>query len=79
MITLTIDGKTIAAHEHESILDVAQDNGIFMVHPAEAYVDLQKCGHDGLIWVCTKDFRKEIPTCPRACCTMDLGFVTTVM
>ena len=30
MITLTIDGKTIAAHEHNSILDVARENGIFI-------------------------------------------------
>ena len=30
MITLTIDGKTITAHEQNSILEVAQDNGIFI-------------------------------------------------
>lgn len=30
MITLTIDGKTVTAHEHNSILEVAQDNGIFI-------------------------------------------------
>jgi NADH dehydrogenase/NADH:ubiquinone oxidoreductase subunit G len=30
MITLTIDGKTVAAHEDNSILEAAQDNGIFI-------------------------------------------------
>ena len=48
------------------------------VHPAEAYIDLKRCGHSGPIWSCTNDFRQEIPECPRACCTMDLGSVTTV-
>jgi len=48
------------------------------VHPTKAYVDLKKCGHDGPICSCTKDFRREIPACPQACCTMDSGFVTTV-
>jgi transposase len=47
-----------------------------LVHPAEAYVDLKKCGHDGPIWSWKNDFRKEVPACPRVCCTMDLGCVS---
>lgn len=30
MITLTIDGKNVTAHEHDTVLNAAQDNGIFV-------------------------------------------------
>jgi hypothetical protein len=53
------------------------NNKLKLVHPAEAYVDLQKRGHVGPICSCTKHFRQETPTCPQACCTMHSGFVTT--
>jgi hypothetical protein len=53
-------------------------SSFLLAHPAEAYVDLKRCGHVGPIWGCRNDFRQEEPACPQACCTMDSGCVTTV-
>ena len=39
--------------------------------------ELKESGHADPICCFAKDFRQETPACPRVCCTVFLGFVTT--
>jgi hypothetical protein len=67
--------RKMSLHERRILREIK----LKLVHPAEAYCGLQKCGHAVPICFSSKKFKSEKAACPQVCYTMHSAYVNTLI